>query len=128
AAARGDARSRDVRRGQAAGRDRGETATYQHQCTALQRAGGRGEPAGPMPQRRHGLMNQPGWLSLIVLREALNATTRLLRILMRSRPTEGFPLLRLFLDVLERISLDAHAETVAPALSDFLDRCEVRCP
>jgi len=68
------------------------------------------------------------WFSLIVLRETLNATTRLFTILMRSRPHEGFPLVRLFIDALERVSVDAHPVTVAPAVAALLERFEVRCP
>jgi hypothetical protein len=68
------------------------------------------------------------WFSLIALRETLNATTRLAGILMRSRPQEGFPLVRLFIDALERVSVDSHPVTVAPAVLALLRRFEVRCP
>jgi len=68
------------------------------------------------------------WLSLIAAREALNAAVRLGGILMRSRPHEGFPLVRLFIDALERVSRDAHPVTVAPAVAALLERFEFRCP
>lgn len=71
---------------------------------------------------------QPGVLGLILLRQLLNASARLWSILARSQPARGWPILRAFVDVCERISRDAHPRTVAPALARLLDAIEGRCP
>lgn len=65
---------------------------------------------------------------LIALRQFLSASGRLWAIMARSRPWDGFPILRAFLDLLERIAHDPAAENVVPALASLLTEVERRSP
>ncbi len=73
-------------------------------------------------------MAEMSWLTLIAVRETLNAASRLFVILMRSRPHEGFPLVRFFIAALEAVSKYSHPVEVAPYIVDMLRRFEARCP
>lgn len=65
---------------------------------------------------------------LLMLRQFLAASGRLWAIMARSRPWAGFPILRAFLDLLERMAHDPAPENVAPALGHLLAAIEGRCP
>jgi hypothetical protein len=65
---------------------------------------------------------------LIFLRQFLSAVGRLWLILAKSRPWKGFPSLRAFLDLLERIAHDPSPENVGPPLVTFLETIEQLCP
>lgn len=67
-------------------------------------------------------------VGLLLLRQFLSACGRLWSIIASSRPWSGFPLLRAFLDLLERLTKAPSPNNIRPALETFLARVEDRCP
>ncbi len=66
--------------------------------------------------------------SLLMLRQFLSASGRLWSIMAMSNPGRGFPALRRFLDLIERIAHDPSIDNVGPALVEFLDEIDRQCP